>query len=285
MAEHEPAAALALDADEIDTQATLYSIWRRDRGGDSTRTRPRPVPKAAPRPRPRRGPSHPPTPPPRATERLERAYVRDLVPEAEYEELCGRLLAQHRTLRAAASKAASGCAAASQDPADPAYRPAHLPPCPLAIRRLRAGVPASQEHGGVPSRRGVAPDSGGAPDGGGGGGSGARGTRAGVPQAAASAALAEEFVTALDSIDLDADRHADALAPALRRLLAGLRPLGVPATAPCRRRLAAWCARLDGLGASYRLTDEERRQLRFDVDASYGDFKAGLEGGGWGEEG
>jgi len=102
----------------------------------------------------------------KTTEKLERAYVRDVISAKDYEPLCEKLIAQFRTLwetlrtEARHSPAAvctptldlqgaeSGAATRGQVPDVQAFMAEYNMQCPMAAKRLiYSGLPATVEHG------------------------------------------------------------------------------------------------------------------------------------------
>ncbi|KDD74910.1 VPS28 protein [Helicosporidium sp. ATCC 50920] len=183
----------------------------------------------------------------KATEKLERAFVRDAIPASAYEPCCQRLIAQFKTLYDAVR---------ADVPDVAAFAATHNMQCPMALRRLVAsGIPATVEHG---SGAGSS------------GGSGAGGA------AVAVAETVQHFITAMDGLKLNMVA-VDQLFPLLSDLVQSLnRVPQLPATLIGKERTKAWLSKLHGMAASYELSQAESRQLLFELDAAYNEFMQNL---------
>jgi len=186
-----------------------------------------------------------------ATEKLERAYVRDAVGAAEYEAACRRLLGQFKTIWAAVR---------DRVPDVERFMATFQMGCPLAATRLvRVGLPATVEH----AAPGVGPASGaGANHGGGGDGGGGR----------AVAECTTHFITAMDGLKLGMTA-VDQVCPVLSDLVQALGRVGsLPPDYAGRERLKEWYGRLFRLPASHELGEGEARQLAFELEAAFNEF-------------
>jgi ESCRT-I complex subunit VPS28 len=236
----------------------------------------------------------------RATERLERAYVRDAVTAGDYERACERLIAQFRTLWGSMRASGGGGGAGVSASAVPAYggeagggagagsggsvtgqsnnpnapfsieafmQQYHLQ-CPMAYNRLvQVGLPATIEH-----RKAPRPGGGGA-GGGAGGGSGNGGGAAG---ARAVAEAVQHFITAMDSLKLNMVA-VDQVCPLLSDLVGSLSRVGsLPPDFAPKTKAKEWYGKLYRQPASYELTEQEARQLLFDLESGYNEFIAGV---------
>ncbi|WJX52216.1 hypothetical protein P8452_38352 [Trifolium repens] len=154
----------------------------------------------------------------KATERLEKAYVRDIITPQEYELECQKLIAHFKTLASTLKDTV---------PSIERFADTYRMECPAAINRLVvSGVPATVEH---------------------------RATAA--AGASTSAAIVAEcvqnFITSMDSLKLNmvaVDQD--------------------------------WIARLSKMGAADELTEQQARQLHFDLESSYNSFMAALPNAG-----
>ncbi|KAG6482523.1 vacuolar protein sorting-associated protein 28 homolog 1-like [Zingiber officinale] len=187
----------------------------------------------------------------KTTEKLEKAYVRDLVPSAEYEAECLKLIAQFRTLHSALRGAV---------PSLDRFADAYRLDAPAAINRLFvSGVPATVEH------RAAAASSG--------------------NLSASTAAVAEcvqHFITAMDSVKLNMVA-VDQVHPLLSDLSTSLAKLGnglLPPDFEGRTKVRDWLAQLAKMGAAEELTEQQARQLNFDLESSYSAFMAALPNAG-----
>ncbi|KAI5080547.1 hypothetical protein GOP47_0003730 [Adiantum capillus-veneris] len=146
----------------------------------------------------------------KTTEKLEKAYVRDVIPPAEFMNT-------------------------------------YKMDCPAALNRLLvSGVPATVEHKGASSS-----ESG---------------------SAVAVAECVQHYITAMDSLKLNMVA-VDQVHPLLLDLLSSLNrvPL-LPADFEGKVKTRDWIAKLNKMGASDELNDQQSRQLLFDLDSSYNAF-------------
>ncbi|XP_024400197.1 vacuolar protein sorting-associated protein 28 homolog 2 [Physcomitrium patens] len=173
----------------------------------------------------------------KTTEKLEKAYVRDLVSAKEYEPACSKLIAQFRTLK----MALKNCVLDVERFAD-TYRM----DCPAALNRLLvSGIPATVEHKSASSDAGTA---------------------------AAVAECVQIFITAMDALKLNM-LAVDQVHPMMSDLILALSK--VPQLSPDfvgKVRVKEWIARLNKMGASEELTQDQARQLSFDLEMSYNGF-------------
>ena len=213
----------------------------------------------------------------KTTEKLERAYVRDAIPAAEYEPACSRLIGQFRTLWETLRPDGSGSgtgesAAAGSVPDVQQFMNAHGARCPMAVKRLiYSGLPATVEHGKT----------------GGGGGEGSRrgGVGAGFAGAggasssASAVAVAESvqhFITSMDSLKLNMVA-VDQVYPLLADLAAALgRVGGLPPDWTGREKVKKWVSKVHALPASRELDADDVRQLLFDLESAYNEFMAAI---------
>lgn len=71
-------------------------------------------------------------------DRLEGAYVRDIISSQQYEPACHKLLAQYKTLWNSMRDSV---------PDVDAFIRRYSMHCPMAVSRIKSGVPATIEHG------------------------------------------------------------------------------------------------------------------------------------------
>ncbi|RVX08622.1 Vacuolar protein sorting-associated protein 28-like 2 [Vitis vinifera] len=157
----------------------------------------------------------------KATEKLEKAYVRDIISSAEYE---------------------------------PEYT--YKMDCPAAINRLvTSGVPATVEH-----RSAAAASA--------------------TTSAAVVAECVQNFITAMDSLKLNMVA-VDQVHPLLSDLFASLNKLSIlPPDYEGKTKMKEWIGRLSKMGAADELTEQQARQLHFDLESSYNSFMAALPNAG-----
>ncbi|CAL9107111.1 unnamed protein product [Musa textilis] len=185
----------------------------------------------------------------KTTDKLEKAYVRDLVSSAEYEAECLKLIAQFRTLHSALRGAV---------PSLDRFAEAYRLDAPAGINRLLvSGVPATVEHR-------------------------AAGSSTAAASAAAVAECVQHFITAMDSVKLNMVA-VDQVHPLLSDLSTSLAKLGnglLPPDFEGRTKVRDWLARLAKMGAADELTEQQARQLHFDLESSYNAFMAALPNAG-----
>ncbi|XP_008806759.2 vacuolar protein sorting-associated protein 28 homolog 1-like [Phoenix dactylifera] len=185
----------------------------------------------------------------KTAEKLEKAYVRDLVSSAEYEAECLKLIAQFKTLSSSLRDAV---------PSVERFADAYKMDCPAALNRLLvSGVPATVEH-----RASSASSS--------------------ASSASAVAECVQHFITAMDSLKLNMVA-VDQVHPLLSDLSSSLAKLGggiLPPDFEGRVKVREWLARLAKMGAADELTEQQARQLHFDLESSYNAFMAALPNAG-----
>ncbi|KIZ01545.1 Vacuolar protein sorting-associated like protein 28 [Monoraphidium neglectum] len=175
----------------------------------------------------------------KATEKLERAYVRDDVTAADYEGACEKLIAQFKVLWGSMRDAV---------PSVETFMQQYHMQCPMAWNRLvKVGLPATIEHRKRPVE---------------GGGGGAR----------AVAETVQHFITAMDSLKLNLVA-VDQICPILSDLISSMSKIASlpPEFAP-KAKAKNWYSRLYQQPASYELSEDEVRQLLFDLESSYNEF-------------
>lgn len=175
----------------------------------------------------------------KATEKLERAYVRDDVTAADYESACEKLIAQFKVLWGSMRDAV---------PNVETFMEQYHMQCPMAFNRLvQVGLPATIEH-----RKRSTEGSGG----------GAR----------AVAETVQHFITAMDSLKLNLVA-VDQICPILSDLISSMSKIASlpPEFAP-KTKAKSWYSRLYQQSASYELGEDEVRQLLFDLESSYNEF-------------
>ncbi|KAF8585456.1 vacuolar protein sorting-associated protein 28 [Ramaria rubella] len=176
-----------------------------------------------------------------ALDYLERAYVRDSIPASEYSPACTRLLSQYKTMLKLV-----GDAVPSVEDFMARYRMDH----PAALHRLKVGVPATVEHS----------------------------SEAGVETGKWVAETTQSFITFMDALKLRL-RAKDQLHPILQELMTGYARFKGSKDWEGRSRLVGWLITLNGMKASDEITEEQSRQLLFDVDHAYAEFFRSLSSG------
>ncbi|XP_042478249.1 vacuolar protein sorting-associated protein 28 homolog 2-like [Macadamia integrifolia] len=183
----------------------------------------------------------------KVTEKLEKAYVRDIISSAEYEPECLKLIAQFKTLTSTLKDTV---------PSVERFVDTYKMDCPAALNRLIvSGVPATVEH-----RAAAAAST--------------------TTSAAIVAECVQNFITAMDSLKLNMVA-VDQVYPLLSDLSASLNKLSLlPPDFEGRVKMKEWIARLSKMGASDELTEQQSRQLHFDLESSYNSFMVALPNAG-----
>ncbi|KAL1978222.1 hypothetical protein VTN31DRAFT_1081 [Thermomyces dupontii] len=187
---------------------------------------------------------------------LEKAYIRDAVSESEYTETCSRLLKQY--------KSTLNDETVAQEFVDlETFKRTWGLECPRATERLRVGLPATVEqasHGthtpsNAPGGAGTAPST------------GARG--------ALILAATENFITFLDALKLNMVSK-DALHPLLSEVIQSVNKV-TERDFENRSKIIQWLITLNQMRATEELSEEQARELAFDIEQAYQGFKATLD--------
>ncbi|KAK4786701.1 hypothetical protein SAY86_010534 [Trapa natans] len=179
----------------------------------------------------------------RATEKLEKAYIRDVIVPSDYEVECQKLITQYRTLASTLKDIV---------PSIERFADTYNLDCPAAINRLVvSGVPATVEH----RAESLSPS---------------------ANSATAVAECVQNFITAMDSLKLNMVA-VDQVHPLLTELSVSISKLSMlPPDFDGKPKMKDWLARLSGMGAADELTEQQSRQLHFDLESSYNSFMAAL---------
>jgi ESCRT-I complex subunit VPS28 len=179
----------------------------------------------------------------KATEKLEKAYVRDIISSADYEVECQKLIAHFKTLSSTLKDTV---------PSVERFHDAYKMDCPAAINRLvTSGVPATVEHRAASSFSSNA-------------------------SASIVAECVQNYITAMDSLKLNMVA-VDEIHPLLSDLLGSLNKLSIlPPDFEGKVKMKEWIGRLSKMGAADQLTEQQSRQLHFDLESSYNSFMAAL---------
>lgn len=182
-----------------------------------------------------------------AIQHLEVAYMRDAISANTYQSSCGRLLSQYRTW-----KQASGNEIGSVEDFAKTYRL----DCPAALSRIAAGVPATVQHGG---------------------GAGSGGRDGAKDKSLLILIAGERFITAMDSLKLNM-RAVDELFPLVNDIMESIAKFEtLPTDHPARSNVAKWTSQLSKMRAADELTDDQSRQMYFDLETAYTQFRKYLE--------
>ncbi|MBA0767318.1 hypothetical protein Gotri_016214 [Gossypium trilobum] len=163
----------------------------------------------------------------KATEKLEKAYVRDIISSSEYETECQKLIAHFKTLASTLKDTV---------PSIERFADTYKMDCPAAINPTTS--------------------------------------------AAIVAECVQNFITAMDSLKLNMVA-VDQVYPLLSDLSASLNKLGIlPPDFEGKIKMREWISRLAKMGAADELTEQQARQLHFDLESSYNSFMAALPNAG-----
>ncbi|KAL0489358.1 vacuolar protein sorting protein VPS28 [Acrasis kona] len=172
-----------------------------------------------------------------ATERLEKAYIKDAINATDYANACNKLIAKFKTIRPLVI----------QDVPDvEAFMREYKIDLPAAKNRLlKIGVPATVEHGGQTdfNQRLIAQTT-------------------------------QHFITAMDSLKLDM-HSVDQIQPLLNDLVDSLNKVPIK-DFDQKNKLKQWLVTLNQMKASDELDDQQTRQLMFDLDGAYAQFHKSL---------
>ncbi|KAF8699328.1 Vacuolar protein sorting-associated protein 28 -like protein, partial [Rhizoctonia solani] len=175
-----------------------------------------------------------------ALEYLERAYVRDAINAAEYGLI---LLSQYKTMLKLV-----GDSVPSVEEFMRRYNMDH----PAALHRVQVGVPATIEHSS--DQQGSA------------------------ETAKWVAETTQSFITFMDALNLKL-RAKDQLHPRLQELMTGYARFKDSAKWEGRGKIVSWLITLNAMKASDEISEDQARQLLFDIDHAYHEFFSSLGGG------
>ncbi|KAG8932472.1 Vacuolar protein-sorting-associated protein 28 [Tulasnella sp. 418] len=174
---------------------------------------------------------------------LERAYVRDSINAAQYSPACTRLLSQYKTMLKLVSADVPNLEEFMRR-----YKMDH----PAALHRLKVGVPATVEHASDPEK--------------------------GAETSKWVAETTQSFITFMDALKLGM-RAKDQLHPLLQVLMTGYSKFKGSAEWEGRSKIVQWLITLNAMKASDEISDEQTRQLLFDIDHAYHEFFRSLGSG------
>ncbi|KAL7753870.1 Vacuolar protein-sorting-associated protein 28 [Sorochytrium milnesiophthora] len=177
-----------------------------------------------------------------STEYLEKAYIRDAITPATYTPICSKLIAQFKTALNAVRYSVSDVERFMQE-----YRLS----CPLAVNRLlRIGVPATVEH--------------------------SSGSHDPHKSAQYVAEAVQHFITLMDSLKLNMVA-VDQLHPLLSDLISALNNVPtLPVGYQGKEKIKNWLIELNKMKASDEITDDQVRQLLFDLESAHSEFYRSL---------
>jgi len=178
------------------------------------------------------------------TEHLEKAYVRDSISAKEYTDACFKLIAQYKTVQKLLNVDIHK------------FVRDYRIDCKAALNRLViVGVPATVEHGHVEAQQDTSATQG-------------------------VAETVQHFITVMDSLKLNM-LAVDQVQPLLVDLLESLNRLALHiirlGDLEGKSKLKNWLIVLNSMKASDELTEEQSRQLLFDLESSYRAFYEALK--------
>ncbi|CAD0027338.1 unnamed protein product, partial [Aureobasidium pullulans] len=181
-------------------------------------------------------------------EALERAFLKDSVSETDYTDTCSRLLKQYKSNLADDSVARAFGSLES-------FKLEWNLEVPRATDRLKIGLPATVE---APSRAPGAPS---------GGGAGAAATHI--------VSASENFITLFDAIKMNM-LSKDTLHPILVETIQAVNKV-TDRDFENKAKIVQWLITLNQMRAAQDLSDEQARELQFDMNLAYDGFKATLD--------
>lgn len=182
----------------------------------------------------------------RTLDGLEKAYIKDALPENEYSDLCSKLLKQYRSILNDEN--------VSREFVDlDTFTRKWDIECPRAKERLRVGLTADE----VLTVQKVAP-----------------GSTAPVATASGSLILVatENFITFLDALRLSMTSKS-ALHPLLSDVIQSVNKV-TDQDFDHRGKIIQWLITLNQMKTSEQLSDEQARDLAFDMEQAYNGFKS-----------
>ncbi|KAI8384124.1 VPS28 protein-domain-containing protein [Blakeslea trispora] len=178
-------------------------------------------------------------------EHLEKAFIRDSITAEEYTPQCANLIAKYKTTMNFLSESVDNLETFMNE-----YKLS----CPAAVNRFKIGVPATYEHAIDDKQKEVGK---------------------------AAKYIAEtvlHFITLMDTLRLN--RYAvDELHPILADLIQSLNK--VPGLTPDfdgKQKVRQWLITLHSMKASDEITEEQARQMLFEMDQSHSEFHRLLSG-------
>ncbi|KAJ5586520.1 Vacuolar protein-sorting-associated protein 28 [Penicillium hetheringtonii] len=180
---------------------------------------------------------------------LEKAYIKDVVTETEYTETCTRLLKQY--------KSSLGDESVLQSFVDlETFKRSWGLECPRATERLRIGLPATVEQASHSTPAANTSTAGAGPGG------------------SLILAATENFITFLDALKLNMVSK-DALHPLLSEVIQSVNKV-TDGEFENRGKIIQWLIALNQMRATEELSEEQARELAFDIEQAYQGFKATL---------
>ncbi|ODV92434.1 hypothetical protein CANCADRAFT_147585 [Tortispora caseinolytica NRRL Y-17796] len=190
---------------------------------------------------------------------LEKAYIRDSILPAEYTPLCARLLAQYKTLL-------KNHEVIEEFGDLESFKLKYNISCPSATQRLAIGVPATLEQGSIASSTPAPPES-----------ASNTSISSAYPQSApnnysarAAADATGNFITFMDAVKLNY-KAKDQLHPLLSELMTSINKV-TTADFEGRPKIVQWLITLNAMNATDEISDDQQRELLFDINSAYESF-------------
>ncbi|KAI9868175.1 MAG: Vacuolar protein-sorting-associated protein 28 [Trichoglossum hirsutum] len=172
---------------------------------------------------------------------LEKAYIKDSITEAEYTETCDRLLKQFKAILSDETVSREFVNLET-------FKREWDMECPRATERLRIGLPATVEQP-TPSNTGVT--------------------------GAAIAEATQDFITFLDALKLNLLAK-DSLHPLLSDVIQSVNKV-TDRDFEGRGKIVQWLITLNQMKATEEVTEDQARELSFDMEQAYHGFKSTLK--------
>ncbi|KAF4124964.1 ESCRT-I complex subunit VPS28 [Geosmithia morbida] len=204
-------------------------------------------------------------------DQLEKAFLKDAIPEAEYTEICERSLRQYKALLA--DETISKAFGTLEE-----FKARWNLEVPRATERLRVGMPsttltASSSSGPTPSSSGLGGMGGGGP----GGSGGAPGSAAAAAKGTSGVLILEatqEFITFLDAVKLGL-LSKDQLHPLLSDVIQSVNKV-TDKDFENRGKIVQWLITLNQMKATEELGEQQARELELDIQQAYQGFRSTL---------
>lgn len=180
----------------------------------------------------------------RTLEQLERAWINDkLENDDEYNQLCKKLISQYKTVVESLEGQYPGLLPFSE-------KYSLTSSCKMALKRLQVGLSAAEVSGTGGSDKG---------------------------QGLRIVEATQSFITARDALELNYT-EVDQLQPLIQEIVTCLGKVsGIPASYNGRQVMVGWLSQFSHMRASDSLDAGQIRQLNYDLDRAYHDFKQAME--------
>ncbi|KAH0489219.1 hypothetical protein TgHK011_009660 [Trichoderma gracile] len=190
---------------------------------------------------------------------LEKAFLKDAIPEAEYTDICERSLRQYKALLADETIAAE-----FRDLED--FKAKWELDVPRATERLRVGMPSTTVTASSTAPSSASTAAAAAAGGGGGGGNN--------PSGVLILEATQEFITFLDAVKLGL-LSKDQLHPLLSDVIQSVNRV-TDKDFDSRGKIVQWLITLNQMKASDELSEQQARELELDIQQAYQGFRRTL---------